>query len=67
MYKSPKFYGLQLLYQMEKVHFYFFTGKVLLIASYHKIMKALPWMVRIHPSIFNIVYHRPLQRVKRDV
>ena len=28
MYKTPKFYGAQLLYQMVKVYFYFITGKV---------------------------------------
>ena len=39
MYKTLKFYGPQLLYQMVKVHFYFFIGKVLLLESYHKIMK----------------------------
>ena len=38
MYKSPKFYGPQLLYQKVKVHIYFFTGKVLLLESYHKII-----------------------------
>ena len=42
MHKTHNFYGPQLLYQMVKVRFDFFTGKVLLIASYHKIMKALP-------------------------
>ena len=53
MYKTPKFYGPQLLYQMVKVHFYFFIGKVLLLESYHKIMKAFPWIFRIYRSIFN--------------
>ena len=52
MYKTPKFYGPQLLYQMVKVHFYFFIGKVLLLESYHKIMKAFPWIFRIYRSIF---------------
>ena len=52
MYKTPKFYGPQLLYQMVKVHFYFFIGKVLLLESYHKIMKVFPWIFRIYPSIF---------------
>ena len=58
MYKTPNFYDPQLLYQMVKVHFCFITGKVLLITSYHKIMTALPWMVRIYEymylSIFNL-------------
>ena len=52
MYKTPKFYGPQLLYQMVKVHFYFFTGKVLLLESYHKIMEVFPWIFRIYPSNF---------------
>ena len=52
MYKIPKFYVPQLLYQMVKVHFYFFTGKILLLESYHKIMKVFPWIFRIYPSIF---------------
>ena len=53
MYKTPKFYGPQLLlYQMMKVHFYFFTGKVQLLESYHKIMEVFPWIFRIYPSIF---------------
>ena len=51
MYKTTNFYGPQLLYQMVKVHFYFFTGKLLLIASYYKITKPVLWMVRIYPSI----------------
>ena len=53
MYKTPKFYGPQLLYQMVKVHFYFFTGKVLLLESHHKIMEVFPWIFRIYRSIFN--------------
>ena len=56
MYKTPKFYGPQLLYQMVKVHFYFFIWKVLLLESYHKIMKAFPWIFRIYRSIFKLVY-----------
>ena len=55
MYKTPKFYGPQLLYQMVKVHFYFFIGKVLLLESYHKIMKAFPWILRIYRSIFDCI------------
>ena len=46
-YKTPKFYGPQLLYQMVKVYFYFFAGKVLLLESHHKIMKVFPWIFRI--------------------
>ena len=47
MYKTPKVYSPQLLYEMVKVHFYFFTGKMLLLESYYKIMKAVPWLFRI--------------------
>ena len=53
MYKTPKFDGPQLLCQMVQVHFYFFTGKVLLLESHHKIMEVFPWIFRIYRSIFN--------------
>ena len=53
MYKTPKFDGPQLLCEMVKVHFYFFTEKVLLLESHHKIMEVFPWIFRIYRSIFN--------------
>ena len=53
MYKTPKFDGPQLLCQMVKVHFYFFTEKVLLLEWHHKIMEVFPWIFRIYRSIFN--------------
>ena len=56
MYKTPKFYGPQLLYQMVKVHFYFFAEKVLLLKSYHKITKVFPWIFRIYPSTFKTMF-----------
>ena len=56
MYKTPKFDGPQLLCQMVKVHFYFFTGKVLLLESHHKIMEVFPWIFRIYRSIFKHLF-----------
>ena len=52
MYKTPKFYGPQLLCQMVEVNFDFFSEQVLLLGSHHKIMKVFPWMFRIIPKYF---------------